>query len=161
MTRSRSSSQRRCSPSFPGAESSATVPWPVPRRLGVSHLDLYQVHWPNPFISDGPIMRGMRTLQGSGLIDDVGVSAYGLRRWLSAEEALGTRVLTNQVSYSLVDRSPEMDLLAFAESMGRAVIAFNPLAKGLLSGNSRQRQASHQLQGHRSDIRSAVLRACR
>ncbi len=103
-------------------------------RLGVSHLDLYQVHWPNPFFSDGPIMRGMRDLQESGVVGEVGVSGYGLDRWRSAENTLGSRILANQVEYSLVSRSPERDLLSFAESHDRAIIAFSPLAKGLLSG---------------------------
>jgi aryl-alcohol dehydrogenase-like predicted oxidoreductase len=104
------------------------------KRLGVSYLDLYQVHWPNPFISDDAVMRGMRALQDSALIDEVGVSGYDLERWRSAENALGGRVLTNQVEYNLVNRSPERGLLPFAESNGRAIIAFSPLAKGLLSG---------------------------
>ena len=103
-------------------------------RLGVSRLDLYQVHWPNPFISDDTIMRGMRRLQEAGLIVEVGVSGYSPERWQSAEATLGSRVLTNEVGYSLLERSPERDLLPFAESTGHAIIGFSPLAKGLLSG---------------------------
>lgn len=103
-------------------------------RLGVSHLDLYQVHWPTPFLRDEPIMRGMRRLQDSGLVDHVGVSAYSAKRWQSAEDALGSPVLTNQVSYSLLERSPERALLPFAEATGHAIIAFSPLARGLLAG---------------------------
>src|SRR5215472_4622483 len=103
-------------------------------RLGVGHLDLYQVHWPHPLIHDGTIMRGMGALQRAGLIGEVGVSSYSLWRWRTAEEALGSRVLSNQVSYSLVARSPERDLLPFAEAHDRVVIAYSPLAQGLLSG---------------------------
>jgi aryl-alcohol dehydrogenase-like predicted oxidoreductase len=103
-------------------------------RLGVRRLDLYQVHQPNPLVRDGTIMRGMRALQRVGLVGEVGVSNYSLRRWRAAEDALGSRVLSNQVPYSLVARSPEQDLLPFAESRGRAVIAYSPLAQGLLSG---------------------------
>jgi aryl-alcohol dehydrogenase-like predicted oxidoreductase len=103
-------------------------------RLGARRLDLYQVHQPNPVVRDGTIMRGMRALQRVGLVGEVGVSNYSLPRWRAAEAALGSPVLTNQVRYSLVDRSPESDLLPFAESHGRAVIAYSPLAQGLLSG---------------------------
>jgi aryl-alcohol dehydrogenase-like predicted oxidoreductase len=103
-------------------------------RLGVRRLDLYQVHQPNPLVRDGTIMRGMRALQRVGLVGEVGVSNYSLERWRAAEAALGSRVLTNQVRYSLVSRSPERDLLQFAESHGRIVIAYSPLAQGLLSG---------------------------
>src|ERR1700748_1263497 len=72
-------------------------------RLGVRRLDLYQVHQPNPLVRDGTIMRGMRALQRVGLVGEVGVSNYSLDRWRAAEQALGGRVLSNQVRYSLVD----------------------------------------------------------
>jgi aryl-alcohol dehydrogenase-like predicted oxidoreductase len=103
-------------------------------RLGVGRLDLYQVHQPNPLFRDGTIMRGMRTLQRVGLIGEVGVSNYTIERWRAAEAALGGRVLSNQVRYNLVARSPERDLIPFAESGGHIVIAYSPLAQGLLSG---------------------------
>jgi aryl-alcohol dehydrogenase-like predicted oxidoreductase len=103
-------------------------------RLGTRLLDLYQVHWPNPVVSDGTIMRGMSALQRVGLVGEVGVSNYPLARWQAAEEALGGRVLSNQVRYSLADRAPEKDLLPFAAGAGRVVIAYSPLAQGLLSG---------------------------
>src|SRR6266481_2970150 len=103
-------------------------------RLGVRKLDLYQVHQPNPAVRDSTIMRGMRALQRTGLVDEVGVSNYSLRRWMAAEEALGSRVLSNQVRYSLADRRPERDLVPYAEAYGRVIIAYSPLAQGLLSG---------------------------
>ena len=103
-------------------------------RLGTRLLDLYQVHGPNPLVSDGTIMRGMSALQRVGLVGEVGVSNYPLARWKAAEEALGTRVLSNQVRYSLADRAPEKDLLPFAAEADRVVIAYSPLAQGLLSG---------------------------
>ncbi|HEY1821685.1 MAG TPA: aldo/keto reductase [Trebonia sp.] len=103
-------------------------------RLGARRLDLYQVHRPNPLVSDGTTMRGMRTLQRVGLIGEVGVSNYPLARWQAAEKSLGGRVLSNQVRYSLADRAPEKDLLPFAAEAGRVVIAYSPLAQGLLSG---------------------------
>ena len=103
-------------------------------RLGTRLLDLYQVHWPNPVISDRTIMRGMSALQRVGLVGEVGVSNYPLARWQAAEEALGGRVLTNQVRYSLGDRAREKDLLPYAAEAGLIVIAYSPLAQGLLSG---------------------------
>jgi aryl-alcohol dehydrogenase-like predicted oxidoreductase len=103
-------------------------------RLGTRTLDLYQVHQPNPVVRDGTIMRGMRALQRVGLVAEVGVSNYSLARWRAAENALGSRVLSNQVSYSLVDRAPERELLPYAAAQGRLVLAYSPLAQGLLSG---------------------------
>jgi len=107
-------------------------------RLGARMLDLYQVHAPNPAVRDGTIMRGMRALQRTGLVDEVGVSNYSLRRWRAAEAALGSRVLSNQVQYSLARRSPEADLIPYAREQGRLVIAYSPLAQGLLSGKYHQ-----------------------
>jgi aryl-alcohol dehydrogenase-like predicted oxidoreductase len=103
-------------------------------RLGARHLDLYQVHQANPVVRDTPAMRGMRALQRVGLVGEVGVSNYSLDRWRAAEAALGGPVLSNQVSYSLVDRAPERDLLPYAEAQDRVIIAYSPLAQGLLSG---------------------------
>lgn len=79
-------------------------------------------------------MRGMRSLQHAGAISEVGVSSYSVARWNAAENALGGKILSNQVRYSLVDRSAEIDLLPFAQSHGRIIIAHSPLAQGLLSG---------------------------
>jgi aryl-alcohol dehydrogenase-like predicted oxidoreductase len=108
-------------------------------RLQASRLDLYQVHFPNPLGGDRIIMNSMRSLLHSGLISEVGVSNYSVPRWRAAERALGSRILSNQVRYSLVDREPETDLLPFALRHGRIVIAFSPLAHGLLSGRYHQR----------------------
>jgi len=103
-------------------------------RLGVTRLDLYQVHQPNPVVRDGTIMRGMRSLQRVGLVAEVGVSNYSLSRWRAAEAALGSRVLSNQVQFSLVAPGPGRDLVPFAERSGHVVIAYSPLGQGLLSG---------------------------
>lgn len=97
-------------------------------------LDLYQVHQPNPVVGDGTTMAGMRTLQAAGVVDEVGVSNYSLDRWQGAETALGTQVISNQVQYSLVSREPDKELLPYARTAGRAILAYSPLAQGLLSG---------------------------
>ncbi len=103
-------------------------------RLGARCLDLYQVHQANPLVRDGTIMRGMRALQHVGLVSEVGVSNYSLGRWRAAEDGLDSQVLSNQVPYSLVARSPERDLLPYAAQRGRVVLAYSPLAQGLLAG---------------------------
>jgi aryl-alcohol dehydrogenase-like predicted oxidoreductase len=121
----------------PLAPSSPFVRWRAAasaRRLGVRSLDLYQVHWLSPLVSDRSPMRALRGLQRSGRVGEVAVSGYSLPRWRAAEEALGGRILANQVSYSLIDRGPEEDLLPLAESSNRLIIAHTPLAKGMLSG---------------------------
>ena len=102
-------------------------------RLGVTTIDLYQVHQPNPVVRDGTTMAGMRDLQDSGLVTDVGVSNYSLARWKDAERALGRPVLSNQVQFSLARMGPLDDLVPHAAAEGRVVIAWSPLGQGLLS----------------------------
>jgi aryl-alcohol dehydrogenase-like predicted oxidoreductase len=103
------------------------------RRLDVDSLDLYQVHWPNPIVPNGPTMDGMRGVMDEGLVRHAGVSNFPLARWEDAEQRLGRPIISNQVQYSLVQRKPERDLLPYAERAGRIVIAYSPLAQGLLS----------------------------
>jgi aryl-alcohol dehydrogenase-like predicted oxidoreductase len=103
-------------------------------RLGVSAIDLYQVHWPNPFFPTGPAMGAMRKLQDIGLVRNVGVSNFNLLQWRLSERKLGSPVLSNQVQYSLVARKPDRELLPFAQSNDRVIIAYSPLGQGLLGG---------------------------
>jgi aryl-alcohol dehydrogenase-like predicted oxidoreductase len=102
-------------------------------RLGVSIIDLYQVHQPNPVIRDGTTMAGMRVLQDDGTVASVGVSNYSLPRWQEAEKELGRPVVSNQVQFSLAHAGPLDDLVPYATDNDRVVIAWSPLAQGLLS----------------------------
>ena len=76
----------------------------------------------------------MARLQREGIVTHVGVSNYSLAGWQTAERLLGGPVLSNQVQYSLVDRRPEKELLGWAQQNDRLIIAYSPLAQGLLSG---------------------------
>jgi aryl-alcohol dehydrogenase-like predicted oxidoreductase len=120
-----------CEPAVPVPEQHAIA---SANRLGTHRLDLYQVHQPRRIVPPRRVMQGIRALQEAGVVGEVGVSNASLERWRTAERALGRRVLSNQVGYSLVTRSPERDLLPFAESHGRVVIAYRPLELGLLAG---------------------------
>jgi aryl-alcohol dehydrogenase-like predicted oxidoreductase len=102
-------------------------------RLQTDTIDLYQIHWPNPFMPIGPQMDGMRRLQKAGVIDHVGVSNFSLAQWQAAERSLGSPVLSNQVQYSLVARKPDRSVVPYAKANDRLVIAYSPLGQGLLS----------------------------
>jgi aryl-alcohol dehydrogenase-like predicted oxidoreductase len=104
------------------------------QRLGLDRIPLYQVHQPNPVFPDSVIMPGMRDLLGSGAIGAVGVSNYSLARWQKADAALGRPVISNQVHFSLAHPQALKDLVPFAERENRIVIAYSPLAQGLLGG---------------------------
>jgi aryl-alcohol dehydrogenase-like predicted oxidoreductase len=104
------------------------------RRLGVDAIDLYQVHFPNPFVSARSTMAPLRTILEEGLVRHVGVSNHSLGRWRAAERGLGHPVLTNQVRFSLAAPLPHWELVPYAKEEKRVVIAYSPLGQGLLSG---------------------------
>ncbi len=104
------------------------------RRLGLDRVPLYQVHQPNPVVPDSVTMPGMRQLLEEGRIGAVGVSNYSLARWQAADAALGRSVVSNQVHFSLAAPSALDDLVPFADREDRMVMAYSPLAQGLLGG---------------------------
>jgi aryl-alcohol dehydrogenase-like predicted oxidoreductase len=85
-------------------------------------------------VPDSVIMPGMRSLLDSGDIGAAGISNYSLGRWLKADAALGRPLISNQVSFSLANPQALDDLVPFAEREKRVVIAYSPLAQGLLGG---------------------------
>lgn len=103
------------------------------RRLGIDVIDLYQLHWPNPVTPLRWAMDGMRRARDAGLVRHVGVSNCSLDRWQEAERLLGAPVLSNQVRFSLVARAPAHEMVPYARSEGKVVIAYSPLAQGFLS----------------------------
>jgi aryl-alcohol dehydrogenase-like predicted oxidoreductase len=103
------------------------------RRLQLDRIPLYQIHWP-PRVPDSVIMPGMRSLLERGDIAATGVSNYSLSRWQKADVALGRPVISNQVYFSLAHPDALDDLVPFAERENRIVIAYSPLAQGLLGG---------------------------
>ncbi len=104
------------------------------RRLQLDTIPLYQVHQPNPVVPDSIVMQGMGELLDAGKIRAVGVSNYSLARWRQADTALGRPVVSNQVQFSLATAGPLADLVPFAEREDRIVMAYSPLAQGLLGG---------------------------
>jgi aryl-alcohol dehydrogenase-like predicted oxidoreductase len=105
------------------------------KRLGIERADLYQLHWPSPLFPPGATMPRMRRLVESGLVGHAGVSNHSLAQWQAAERAFGGAILSNQVQFSLLNRRPDQELVPWAQREGRIVIAYSPLAQGLLSGH--------------------------
>ncbi len=104
------------------------------RRLQLDRIPLYQIHQPNPVVPDSVIMPGMRELLDEGKIGAAGVSNYSLTRWQQADAALGRPVISNQVHFSLAHPRALDYMVPFAERENRIVIAYSPLAQGLLGG---------------------------
>src|SRR4029077_14263964 len=123
------------------------------RRLGVSRLDLYQLHWPSPLFPMRATMPRFKRLVEEGLVAPAGVSNFTLAGAQDAERAFGGPVLSNQVQFSLAHRGPEVDLVPWAQREGRIVIAYSPLGQGLLSGRS-QEPPPKNFRRFRSDFRA-------
>jgi aryl-alcohol dehydrogenase-like predicted oxidoreductase len=102
------------------------------RRLGVDAIDLYQIHWPNP---DEEIEEGwaaMAKLQEEGKVRHIGVSNFDIGQM---QRALAIAPLTSlQPRYSLIHREVEEEILPFAARQKIGVIAYSPMASGLLTG---------------------------
>ncbi|MFZ5904236.1 MAG: aldo/keto reductase [Chloroflexota bacterium] len=107
-------------------------------RLGLESVDLYQVHWPSPILPIESLMDWMAEAVKLGLTRTVGVSNFSPSQTLSAYSALARRgipLAANQVEYHLLNRTIEKNgLLARCKELGIRVIAYSPLAKGLLTG---------------------------
>lgn len=106
-------------------------------NLRTDRIDLYQIHWPaGSFGSErvplGETIEAMVKLQKAGKIRSIGVSNFS--RSQLAEAAELARIDAVQVPYSLFFRQIEAELLPFALSAGITVMAYSPLAQGLLTG---------------------------
>jgi aryl-alcohol dehydrogenase-like predicted oxidoreductase len=108
------------------------------RRLDVDHVDLYQVHRWDPTTSDEETLCALTDLQRAGKIRYFGSSTFPAYRiveaqWSAREHHL-SRYVTEQPSYSILQRGIEAHVLPIAESYGMGVLAWSPLASGWLSG---------------------------
>lgn len=107
-------------------------------RLAPFDIDLHQIHHPIAFASTAAQMNAMADLVETGAIRTVGVSNFTARRMRKAHAALARRglpLVSNQMRYSLVHRGIETNgVLDAARELGITIIAYSPLAQGLLSG---------------------------
>jgi aryl-alcohol dehydrogenase (NADP+) len=108
------------------------------KRLGTDYVDLYQVHLFDPNTSHDETLEAFDTLVRSGKVRYIGCSnylAYRLARALGRSEALGiAKFASVQPRYNLLFRQIERELLPLCVEEGLAVIPYNPLAGGLLTG---------------------------
>jgi len=106
------------------------------RRLGLKEVDLYQVHWPNPVMSLRGTMREMERLVREGKVRHIGVSNFNVRQLEAARSYLSREdVVSNQIHYNIIRRKPERDgMVDHARREGVTIIAYSPIAQGILTG---------------------------
>ncbi|AOR36837.1 aldo/keto reductase [Streptomyces fodineus] len=112
------------------------------RRLGVDHVDLYQIHRWDPSAGDEETLSALTDLQRAGKIRYFGSSTFPAYRivqaqWAAREHHL-SRYVTEQPSYSVLQRGIETHVLPVTEEYGLGVLVWSPLASGWLSGAIRE-----------------------
>jgi aryl-alcohol dehydrogenase-like predicted oxidoreductase len=100
--------------------------------LGVEHIDLYQVHWPDPNVTFAETAGALQELADAGKIRHVGVSNFDAEQ--IAEFSRARPVETLQPPYHLFRRDIEKALLPYCRAHDIGVLAYGPLAHGLLTG---------------------------
>jgi len=107
------------------------------KRLQIDVIDLYQIHWPSgswnsPVVPIAETMRALVKLQEQGKIRAIGVSNFSVTQ---LQEAQQYGVISSiQPPYSLFWRVPERELIPYCRQQGISVLAYSPLAQGLLTG---------------------------
>jgi len=107
------------------------------RRLGIREIDLYQVHWPDPW-DQVPLkhtMRAMERLYKEGKIRAIGVSNFAVRDLEEARKHLSEApIVSNQVKYNMLQREIEEEVMPYCRRENITIIAYSPIAQGALTG---------------------------
>lgn len=108
------------------------------RRLGTDHIDLYQLHQPDPGVPIAETLGALNELVVAGKVREIGCSKFSAAQIREAEDASAqdgiARFASVQNEYSLLHREPEIDVLDECARVGAAFLPFFPLASGLLTG---------------------------
>jgi aryl-alcohol dehydrogenase-like predicted oxidoreductase len=123
------------------------------RRLQTDHLDVYQMHRPDPDTDIEETLAALTDLVRSGKVRVIGTSDMPASdiveaQWISQRRGL-ERFRSEQPHYSLLDRSIEREVLPVAQRYGMGTVIWSPLASGMLTGRVRRGQESDLLRTRR------------
>ncbi|WP_265428064.1 aldo/keto reductase [Chryseobacterium sp. YIM B08800] len=102
------------------------------KRLGTDYIDLLQLHWPDSTTPINETMEAMELLIQQGKIRTAGVSNYSVEQMEEANKTL--KLASNQVSYSMLNRAIENDLVPYSLENNSGIIVYSPMERGLLTG---------------------------
>ena len=98
------------------------------KKLGIDRIDLYQLHWPNATVPMEETIGAMEELVEQGKVRFLGVSNCFVDELKRAQAALRKeRIVSNQVRYSLIERTIEPEILGYCRENQVTVIGFSPL----------------------------------
>jgi aryl-alcohol dehydrogenase-like predicted oxidoreductase len=106
------------------------------KRLRTDHLDIYQIHWPDPKTPIAETAEAMRGLFESGKIGAIGVSNFSVAQLEEFRNASPLHVV--QPPYNLFERAIEADILPYCRKHGITTLGYGALCRGLLSGRLRE-----------------------
>ncbi len=109
------------------------------RRLGTDHIDLYQLHQPDPATPVADTLAALDEQRVRGKIREIGCSNFSVDQLRQAADAVAqgaARFVSVQNHFSLLHRAPEADVLPYCEQTGLAFIPFYPLEAGVLSAST-------------------------
>jgi len=132
-------------------------------RLGLSTIDLYQIHFSSRRLSIPTLMNLMADEVEAGKVRAVGVSNYSAEEMRLAHGELtkrGVPLASNQVQYSLLYRKPEVDgVLDACRELGITLIAYSPLAMGALTGKYSARTKASGFRRFLPSFRGKAMKA--
>jgi aryl-alcohol dehydrogenase-like predicted oxidoreductase len=112
------------------------------RRLGVDHIDLYQLHGWDGSVPLAETLGALDEAVAAGKVRHIGCSNYSARQLyrtaVAADETGGPRFVTQQIYYSLLNREAERELIPAALDLGMSTLVWGPQAGGLLTGKYRR-----------------------
>src|SRR5882672_4283642 len=116
------------------------------RRLQTDHLDLYQVHRPDPTVDVEETLSALSELIHGGKVRAIGASSFPASeiveaQWVAERRGL-ERFRTEQPPYSIINRSIEREVLPICQRYGMGTLVWSPLGQGLLTGRFRKGQQS-------------------
>ena len=107
------------------------------RRLQMEYLDLYLIHWPSAGMKLTDTFRALNKLVRDGKVKHLGVSNFNLKLLKQSQELSETPIITNQVPYSLGDRSyVKNGILEYCQKNDILLTAYSPIEEGTLKTNA-------------------------
>jgi aryl-alcohol dehydrogenase-like predicted oxidoreductase len=110
------------------------------RRLNTDHIDLYQLHQPDPGTPIADTLGALGGLVHAGKVREIGCSNFSAAQLREASQVKGVHFVSVQNNYSMVHRDPEAEVLPECQRLGLAFLPYFPLANGLLTGKYRKGQ---------------------